>query len=148
MVGVVVQIAVSVCTLSVHRGSNWSIRLARHEDIQERETSVWLHFTCELDALFDAIQMDQQILNSLLGYHCTGVIHKKFPERKLDVESLKGLFKASWIWDDWTSWYCLGCHGYTGIMKVQIDRVQTFSISNYFIHLHHTKHYSTYYIAT
>ena len=35
--------------------------------------------------------MDQQILNSLFGYHCTGVIHETFPERELDVKSLKGL---------------------------------------------------------
>ena len=33
----------------------------------------------------------------------------------------------------------------TQVVKVQIDRIQTFSISNYLIqaNLHHTKHYST-----
>jgi len=33
-----------------------------------------------VNALFNAIQMDQQILNSIFGYHCTGVIHETFPE--------------------------------------------------------------------
>ena len=75
MVGLEVQVAVSVRGLPVHRGVKAAIILPSEQDVQEREGSILLDLHCKLDGCTKAVQVAQELLHSAFPQNAEGVIN-------------------------------------------------------------------------
>ena len=67
VVGVKIEIFVSVSGLSVHAGADRTVRFTGDQNIQKRDAFFALNFHCEVYALFGLIKVLEQILNPVLG---------------------------------------------------------------------------------
>ena len=79
LVGLEVQVAVSVCGLPVHHGVKAAIILPPEQDVQEREGSILLDLHCELDGWTKAVEVAQQLLHSAFPQNAEGVVNISLP---------------------------------------------------------------------
>ena len=82
VVGLEVQVAVSVCGLSVHHTVKAAIILPPEQDVHEKEGSISLDFHCELDGWTKAVEVVQELLHSAFPQNAEGFINISLPNAR------------------------------------------------------------------
>ena len=62
--------------LPVDTCSDATMHFMAKQDVQKGQLSITLHLHCELDALFNPIEVLQEIVHSVTGQHSAGAIDK------------------------------------------------------------------------
>ena len=85
-----VEVSFSVRGLPVDTCNDATIHFMAQQDVKKGQLSIRLHLHCELDALFNPIDVLQEVVHSVNWQRSTGVIDISLPEWKFGVKGGHG----------------------------------------------------------
>ena len=85
-----VEVLVSVHGLPVDTCSDATIHFMAKQGVKKGQLSIRLQLHCELDALFNSIEVLKEVVHPVTGQCSAGVINISLPEWKLGVKSEQG----------------------------------------------------------